>query len=253
MISPTPSTTEFRGTHVLAVLAAILGIGTIAISVMFLTQGYLPFGGPVGLVALVALVLGFLVYRRNSPYAADRYLAATGMISGVLVMTFPFWLVLLPVAIISVPFWYWHSARKGWRWWAATASITLGALLIGQVLVSLMLLVLGTGDPYYNIPRWTGFSVQLLDYLSVAGVAVIASGVTGLFVTRRLGASVVAALVGFVAISLAWWLIVQPVHTNEETWMMPTGMFIGFGLLIMISTLVVARLLRAPGDTASHA
>jgi hypothetical protein len=252
MASPIPTTALFSGTRVFSVLSAVLGVGAIAASTYALTQGVLPIGPAFWLVAIIALVLGLIAHRRSSPCTVDRRLAVVGMITGTLVLTFPFWLVLLPVAMIGVPFWYWHSARDGWRWWAATSSIMLGALVIGVIGVSLMVFLLGTGDPYYNIPRWTGISVHLLDFLSFAAIAIFASGVTGLFVTRRFSSTVVTVLVGFVAVSLAWWFIVQPVHTNDETWTMSTSMFIGFGLLIAISTLTVTRLFRVSGRPANH-
>jgi hypothetical protein len=122
MASPIPPTTLFSGTRVFSVSAAMIGVGAIATSTFALTQGLLPFGGSFWLVAIVALVLGLITHRRSSANTVDRRLAVTGMITGALVLTFPFWIVLLPVAFIGVPFRYWHSARRGWRWWAATSS-----------------------------------------------------------------------------------------------------------------------------------
>jgi hypothetical protein len=116
-----------------------------------------------------------------------------------------------------------------------------------------VLLIVGTGDYRWNIPQTTDMSVQMLDYLTVAAVAIFASGVTGLFETRRIVATVVVILAGVVAVTIAWWLIVQPVHTNDISWYMPAWMAIGLGLTIAISTLTVARTLRASERSADHA
>ena len=246
-----PVETARKSGRAMAIAAAFLGVASLLVNAVSLAFGLVPTPlTPDWLAAAAAVVLGIIAYRRSESKSTDWYLAITGMITGAAVVTFPVSVVWLFAAIVGMPFWFWHRSRVGWRWWAASTAVGLGALVMSYFAVMFLVLIIGTGDPGYNIPRWTGISEDLLAYIALSLIALIASGITGLLVTRRLKSAAIVVVVSVLSFTAYWYVVVLPAVGGDADAVMQTWMLLGTGLAIIGSALIAARFLR-PGTEST--
>jgi hypothetical protein len=241
-----------RSSHQTRILAATaLALSLVGYGARALTAfgHFSPIVWGLGLLALAGVALGLVVRLRYDTAPAERRLTTAAIVIGVLALLFPVELGLALLAIVAmIMVVRWGAGGSGWRWWATTTAAAILALFAGTIVATLALIIAGTGDPRWNLPRWTGISVALLDYLTVLATVLIAGALTGLIVTRRFLAAALVMLGTGAVVSLAWLVVILPGHTNDIRWQMSGQQMLIIAGATIVTSILMSRLLRRHGN-----